>query len=136
APGFIVDMHADDVARHEVGRPLYALELPAEDPGQGLREQRLAESRNALHQNVPARDQGERHGADRVFGADDDARQLALEEPRHLSHRTAHPPICLMVCTIALCSRRRGTRRPAYASVYQLSSSATAPGVTRGCCVR
>ena len=71
-------MRADDVAGHEVGGALHALELTAEHPRQRLRQQCLAEAGRALHQHVAARDQRDTQRADHVLGADDDARQLAL----------------------------------------------------------
>ena len=54
----VEDVHADDVARHQVRRALDALEAAAEAARERFRDQRLAEARRALQQDVAARETG------------------------------------------------------------------------------
>ena len=86
----IEHVHADDVAGHEIGGALHALELAAEHARQRLRQQRLAEAGQALHQHVAARDQRDAQRADHVLGADDDARQFALHGLFEACDRRVH----------------------------------------------
>ena len=72
-------MGADDVAGHQIRRALHAFEFAAEHARQGLGQQGLAEAGPTLHQHVAARDQRDTQRADDVFGADDDAREFALQ---------------------------------------------------------
>jgi hypothetical protein len=51
------DARADEVARHEVGRELHAVERAAEHVGDGLDRQRLREAGHSLDQQVTARQQ-------------------------------------------------------------------------------
>src|SRR5262249_12140804 len=51
------DRHADDVRRQEVARELHALPGEPEHVRQGVRERRLADTRNVLDEEVPAREQ-------------------------------------------------------------------------------
>ena len=72
-------MHADDVARHQVGRALDALKAAAEAARERLRQQRLAEARRALHQHVAARDQAMVSAWITRSTPMDDAAEFALE---------------------------------------------------------
>ena len=70
---------ADDVAGHQVRGALHALEFAAENARQCFGQQSLAEPGRTLHQHVAARDERDTQRADHVLGADDDARELALD---------------------------------------------------------
>ena len=92
----IEDMHPDDVARHEVRRPLDAFKFTTQDVRQRLREQSLAQARHALHENVAARDERDDKRAYRTLRADDDAAEFAGEFGVELLDARAHA-ICLSI---------------------------------------
>jgi hypothetical protein len=50
----VEDAGAGDVGRHQVGRELNPIELPAENPGQGADEKRLGHARHPLDECVMA----------------------------------------------------------------------------------
>ncbi len=75
----VEDVDADDVARHQVGRALDTLEAAAEAARERFRDQRLAEARRALQQDVAARDAGREQPVDHAVRAVDDAADLAVE---------------------------------------------------------
>ena len=71
-----IDVRADDVGGHQVGRELDAVEAAAEHVGQRADQQRLAQAGHAFEQDVAAGEQrGEQPLDDRVL-ADDHPLQL------------------------------------------------------------
>ena len=79
----VVDARADEVGRHEVGRELDAVELPADDLGDGADRQRLRQAGHAFDEDVAAGEQGDDDALQQRFLADDDL--LDLEQ--HLLER-------------------------------------------------
>ena len=75
------DVRADDVGRHQVGRELDPREREVEALRQRPDEQRLAEARDALEQDVPAREERDEHVVDDLVVADDDLVDLLFEPP-------------------------------------------------------
>ena len=76
----MVDPRSGQVGWHQVGRELDALELPADGRGERLDGQGLGQPGDALHEQVPAGKQGDRHPLEQDVLADDGA--LDLEEHR------------------------------------------------------
>ena len=73
-----VDARPGDVARHEVRRELDALEGAAAHDGERARDERLAEARRALDEDVPlARCAATSSPSTSSCWPDDDARHLA-----------------------------------------------------------
>ena len=77
------DPRADQVARHEVGRELHALERPAEHGGGGLDRERLREAGHALDQEVPAGEQAHEHPLEHLL--------LTCDHPADLEQRLLEP---------------------------------------------
>ncbi len=69
----VEDVHADDVARHQVRRALDTLEAAAEAARERFRDQRLAEARSALQQDVAARETGREEPVYHAIRTVDDA---------------------------------------------------------------
>ena len=78
----VVDPRADQVGRDEVGRELDALELAADRLGQRLDRHRLGQPRDALDEDVAARQQRDDQALQQVVLADDDLLDL-VQEPLH-----------------------------------------------------
>ena len=76
----MVDPGPRQVGGHQVGRELDALELPADRGRERLDGERLGQPRDALHQQVAAAEQGDRHPLEQHVLADDGA--LDFEEHR------------------------------------------------------
>ena len=68
--------YAEHVCRQQVARELNARVLEAEHSREGLRERGLADARNVLDQEVPAREQARERELQRLILADDDLREL------------------------------------------------------------
>ena len=66
----VEQVDAQDVARHQVGRELYAAELQPQTARKGLRKQRLGYARRTFQQDMAAREQGSEQQVDRVGLAD------------------------------------------------------------------
>ena len=79
------DRRADDVAGHQVGRELNARKLEMQHVGERLYQLGLADARNALEQDVPARQQAGHDADDVVLVADDDARHLDAHDAEILA---------------------------------------------------
>ena len=62
----VVDVRADDVARHQVRRELDAPEGDAERPREAARGHRLGRARRAFQQDMPAGEQRGQHQVDRI----------------------------------------------------------------------
>ena len=77
----VLDDHvgADDVARHEVGSELDPREGEVEALGERLDEQGLAEARNTLEQDVPAREEPDEDVRDDLVMAHDDLADLRAQ---------------------------------------------------------
>ena len=71
-PLLVVDVHAGDIARQEVGRELDALEATAHAAGDGFRQYRLANAGYVLDQDMPATEQRHEHQLHLAPLADDD----------------------------------------------------------------
>ncbi len=69
-------MHPDDIARHEIRRPLDALEFTAQDARKSLCEQRLAKAGHSLHEDVAAGQQRHDERPDGGLGTDHDPPEL------------------------------------------------------------
>ena len=79
--GGLEDVRAEDVAGHEVGRELHALEVELQDVAHGLHERGLAEAGQALQQDVPAREDAGEDEPVQLVAAEQDAVQFR-ERPR------------------------------------------------------
>src|SRR5690606_38374965 len=118
----VEDVHADDVARHEIRRALDALELAAERARQRPGKQRLAQAGHALHEDVPARDERDGDGADRGLRTNHHASDLARQPGIQLLNGRSHV-ICLSMRMMRLCNCTSGTRFAARAWSFQRLSS-------------
>jgi hypothetical protein len=78
----VVDPGADQVGRDEVGRELDPLELAADRLGQGLDGHGLGQPRDALDQDVAAREQRDDQSLEKVVLTDDDLLDL-VEQSLH-----------------------------------------------------
>ncbi len=78
----VVDPRPDEVGGNEVGRELDPLELATDRLGQCLDGHRLGQARDALDQDVPAREQRDDQALQEVVLADDDLLDL-VEQPLH-----------------------------------------------------
>ncbi len=63
----IIDVRAEDIGGHQVGRELNTLELGLHQQRNGFRHQRLRGAGDAFEQHMPARKQGDQHVRERVF---------------------------------------------------------------------
>ena len=70
---------ADEVAGHQVGRELNAVELQVQHVGERLNDLRLPQPRNAFEKDVPAGEQARQDAPDDLLIADDDAAHLLLD---------------------------------------------------------
>jgi hypothetical protein len=70
---------ARDVARHEIGRELQALEARARHPRERPRDERLAEAGRTLDEHVTARERGDEQPEHEIFLPDDDLRHLRAD---------------------------------------------------------
>ena len=77
AVALLQDVAAGDVGRQQVGRELDAAEVERQQARQRLHQLGLAQSRQALEQDVPASEQRGDDLVDRLFLAQNDAAQLA-----------------------------------------------------------
>ena len=84
----VVDPGADEVGRHQVGRELDALELPADRLGQRLDGHRLGQAGHALDEDVAAREQGDDQPLQQCVLADDELLDL-VDDVLH-RQRTGH----------------------------------------------
>ena len=75
----LVDADAEDVAGQQVGRELDAAERAVDAPGDGPRENRLADAGHVLQQHVPAGQQGRQHLADGLALAQQDRLDVVLQ---------------------------------------------------------
>jgi hypothetical protein len=73
----VVDRHADDVRRQHVGRALDAVEVQAEQFGQDMGQDGLADARQILDQQMAARKQADQGEADLALLAEHDAAGMA-----------------------------------------------------------
>ncbi len=73
------DVGADDVTRHQVRRELDARERELEALGEGLDQERLAETGHAFQQDVPTREQADHDLPDHLGVADDHLAHLGPE---------------------------------------------------------
>ena len=73
------DPGPDDVGRDQVRCELDAVEGATEDPCEGRQQQRLAEARRALEEDVPVRQHGDEEPIDDPILADDDLAQLVTD---------------------------------------------------------
>ena len=73
------DLGAGDVAGHQVGRELDALERQVQRLGQRADQQRLGQARHAFQQGVAAGEDGDQHLLDHFVLADDDLGQLVAD---------------------------------------------------------
>src|SRR4051794_36374979 len=78
-PRSTVDPDADEVAGHEVRGELDPAERGVEDVGQGLDRQGLGEARNALEEEMAARQQGDEDPLEHGVLADDDPADLVQD---------------------------------------------------------
>src|SRR4029077_8429392 len=78
------DVGADDVGRHQVGRELDAREAHRERLAERADEDRLAQPRDTLEQDVPAGDQRDHGVAKKFFLTDDQTGELSFERLRQL----------------------------------------------------
>ena len=76
---FLNDFGAGDVAGHQVGRELNALERQVQRLGQRADEQRLGQAGHAFEQRVAAGEDGDQHLLDHFVLADDDFGQLVAD---------------------------------------------------------
>ena len=102
----VVDARADEVGRHEIGRELDALELPADRLRQGLDRHRLREAWHPLHEDVTAREQRDDQPFEKVVLSDDDLLDLV----EHLLHRLVTVGLHVHAESV-LCSRATGRAR-------------------------
>ena len=116
----VEDVHADDVARHQVRRALDALEAAAEAARERFRDQRLAEARRALQQDVAARETGREEPVYHAVRAVDDAADLAVEVEFEVLQRCAHAS-CFRMCCRRLCRSTRLMRLPSSTRAYSAS---------------
>ena len=80
----IDDLRARDVARHQVGRELDALERQIDRLRQRGDEQRFRQPRHAHEQCVAPRENRDQHFVDHLVLSDDDLRELMLDQPVRL----------------------------------------------------
>jgi hypothetical protein len=84
---FLKDVRAQDVARHQVGRELYAVELQIEQTAQSLDQRRLSDSGQTFEQNVsPAQNAGE-HKAMKLGPAEQNAVEFGQGSVRKIDRR-------------------------------------------------
>src|SRR5208282_1545097 len=74
------DLGAGDIAWHEVGCELDAVELQVQGPGQGGYGQRLGQPRHADRQAVAAGEQADQHLFDHLLLTDDDLVNFAPQQ--------------------------------------------------------
>ena len=129
----VEDVRADDVARHEIRGALHAFEFSAEHSRERLGEQGLAETGRTLHQHVAARDQRDTQRADHVFGADDDARELALHGLFEGCDCGVHVFSRVSRVSRRFCSGTSGSLRSACASAYQVLRRSSSCGRIAAC---
>ena len=86
----MVDPRSGQVGWHQVGGELDALELPADGRGERLDGQRLGQPGDALHEQVPAGKQGDRHALEQDVLADDGALDLEEHRLQRVGVRVAH----------------------------------------------
>ncbi len=77
--GFVQDIGAGDVRRHQVRRELDAAERKVQRIPNGAHESGLAESRHAFEQDVAASEEGDQHLVDDFVLADDHALDFPLD---------------------------------------------------------
>ena len=73
------DVGADDVGGHQVGRELNARKLEVENLGERVHEAGLADARDALEQNMAAREQARDGQTDDLVVPDDPPADLARD---------------------------------------------------------
>ena len=100
----VVDVHAGDVRRQQVGRELEAREPEVERARERLREHRLADARHVLDEHVALGEQAEQRQPQRLGGCVHDgreaattrsARSAAARAPGRLVDRRAAPSALL-----------------------------------------
>ena len=74
--GGLQDVRAEDVAGHEVGRELHALEVELQDVAHGLHERGLAEAGQAFEEDVTAREDAGEDEPVQFVAAEQDAVEL------------------------------------------------------------
>ncbi len=77
--GFLEDLRARDVRRHQVGRELNPLELQVEDLGDRADQQGFRQPRRAGDQTMPSGEQADQELMRRLLLANDDLGKLAFD---------------------------------------------------------
>src|SRR5207245_2172773 len=121
----LVDARADDVARHEVGRELDALERPADEVRDRARQQGLRGSGDALDEQMAAQRERDERETDRLVLTDDDAMHVARETLRDLTSAHRCVPSSRSICR-TLRTNWSSRNRCSRASSRALASAAVA----------
>ena len=133
------DLGADDVARHQVGRELDAVEIEPQRLAQRAHEQRLAEPRHAFEHAVAAGEQPDQELLDDLVLANHRARDRGFELSQPVDvlldvafgHGVGHGEFTRVVGVARRLRRRDSTVEPGLPGSGRTETSGASPALQR-----